>query len=46
MGRIRKTTPEEKARMQQNRDRLQRLLERRLERERAAEAEKQRQTRS
>ena len=42
MGKIKKTTPEEKARWQENRERLQRLLERRLERERAAEADKER----
>jgi hypothetical protein len=46
MGKIRKRTPEEKARWQENYDRLQRLLERRLERERAAEAEKRREARS
>ncbi len=43
MGKMKKTRPEEKARWEENRDRLQRFLERRLERERAAEAEKQRQ---
>jgi hypothetical protein len=42
MGKIKKTSPEDKARMEENYQRLVRLAERRLERERASEAEKQR----
>jgi hypothetical protein len=42
MGKFRKRTLEKKARWQANHERPQRLIERRLEQERAADSEKQR----